>query len=123
MGKAVKPRYLLFPVTAETSTVNGYPGQQTDWTKFCWDGSEKNKFEGKMLKAPLPLVDGFLIGDGCEYLHVPYNFAEDGTISRVRPRKSLRARRMYHGRLILQQRAVKRDEGWYWEIELGEVRP
>ena len=110
-----------YKVTSHNSTVCGFPGRDFDWGKFCWDGSEVCKttiVSDRDYKAPLPFVDDYLIDDNCQYLHVPYNFAEDGTIYRVRPNESMCAGEVYRGKLIKKQTAVKEDGIWYWVLEL-----
>lgn len=115
-----------YPITSHNSTVCGYPGRDFDWSKFCWDESQiyKTTFKkDKDWEAPLPWVDDGLIGEGSEYLHVPYDFTENGTIYRVRPNESMRAGEVFRGHLIIQQKAVKDDKGnWFWELEFG-VKP
>ena len=114
-----------YKTSKHNSTVCGYPGRNFDWNKFCWDGSEihiekclvsgcDHKHENK---APLPLVDDCLIAEGCEYLHVPYNWAEDCTVFRVRPNHSIYAGEVYRGRLVKSVKAVKRKGVWYWLVE------
>ena len=75
--------------------VNSEMGPKGDWTKLCWDGSEIAHDEGfadlKFIKidrpAPQPWKDGFPDTNTGEknyqYLHVPYNWAEDETVYRV----------------------------------------
>ncbi len=109
-----------YEINKHNSTVCGYPGRDFDWTKFCWDRSETHKIIRKGArdwKAPLPYVDKGFIGEGSEYLHVPYNFTEEGTIYRVRPNESMRARQVYRGHKIIRQRAVQDGGKWYWELE------
>ena len=57
-------------------------------SKLCWDGSEVREIgwnhPTEKCPAPLPYVDGF--PGGVQYLHVPYNWAEDGTVYRIYPR-------------------------------------
>lgn len=109
-----------YKIAKHNSTVCGYPGRDFDWSKFCWDGSEINKaiFKGhKDDKAPLPGVDDGFIEPDCQYLHVPYDWLENGTIYRVRPNESMRAGEIYRRHLVLKQRAVKNEDGWYWELE------
>jgi len=113
----MKKRYRI---DSHNSTVGGYPGRDFDWTKFCWDGSEIHKsiFRGiKDTKAPKPFIDDCLIAENCEYLHVPYDWSEVGTIYRVRPNESMRAGETYRGHLIKKQKAVKERGVWYWELE------
>lgn len=83
-----------YPVNQHNSTVCGYPSRGFDWSKFCWDGKSIHKaiFKGhKDMKALLPFVDDGLIVPNCEYLHVPYDWEEHGTIYRVRPNPSMYA--------------------------------
>ena len=114
-----------YKVSSRTSTVNGGPGRYYDWSKFCWDGSEiyleRCFIPGHPVaerKAPLPYPDGFLNAPGCQYLHVPYNWAEASTIYRVRPNDTMYTGATYRGRLVKQQRAILLADGWYWELDL-----
>jgi len=112
-----------YKINEHNSTVCGYPGRNFDWSKFCWDGSESHKpiFKGdKTYKAPKPWIDNGLISLNCEYLHVPYDFTENATIYRVRPNASMWAGEIYQGRLIEKQKAVKLEDGWYWELHFIE---
>ena len=109
-----------YKVNEHNSTVLGYPGREFDWSKFCWDGSETHKaiFKGDTdTKAPLPFVDDYLIAPNCQYLHVPYNYAEGGTIYRVRPNPSMYAGEIYRGRRIIKQTAIKKRGVWYWRLK------
>ena len=111
-----------YKVDKHNSTVCGYPGRDFDWTKFDWkgEGIYKSIFKGvKDMKAPQPFVDDGLIAPSCQYLHVPYNFAEEGTIYRVRPNHTMYAGEFYRGHLILKQTAEKKDDGWYWILEFA----
>ena len=110
-----------YKIEPRNSTVCGQPGRNFDWTQFCWDGSETwiDRCNGKIYPAPLPFKDNFLIAPNCEYLHVPYGYAEQGTIYRVRPNDSMRAGRVYRGRPIEKQQAVKKRDGWYWRLKGG----
>ena len=113
-----------YKVSSHNSTVLGYPGRNFDWSLFCWDGSEWNKakFKGdEEIQAPIPWWDSSRGAGGCEYIHVPYNFTERGTIYRVRPNDSMYAGAVYRGRLVRQQRAVLVDGAWYWELDLEIV--
>ena len=65
----------------------------------------------------LPWIDDGLIGEGNQYLHIPYNFTEVGVIYRVRPNESMRAGETYRGRLVKHAKAIKKDDGWYWQLE------
>ena len=114
----------VYKVDSRNSTVCGYPGRDFDWSKFCWDGSaiyiddcHRQGHPKKEMKAPLPFVDNCLIGENCQYLHVPYNWAEDCTIYRVRPNETMRAGEVYRGHFIKKQTAVKKEDGWYWVLE------
>ena len=112
-----------YKVSKHNSTACGYPGRDFDWDKFCWDGSEvridsHHQHEGK---APLPWVDDGFIDPNCEYLHVPYGWAKQGTIYRVRPNPSMRAGQMYRGRLIKRMKALLKTDGWYWQLEFMEM--
>ena len=109
-----------YKISSRNSTVLGYPGREFDWSKFCWDGSEIHRSifrKQKDMKAPLPWIDDGLIGEGNQYLHIPYNWKEAGTIYRVRPNESMRAGEIYRGKLVKQTKAIKKDDGWYWLLE------
>ena len=112
----------LYKIDEHNSTVCGYPGRDFDWSKFCWDGSEIHKSifrDHKDVKAPKPWVDDGLIGTNCQYLHVPYNWAENGTIYRVRPNPTMYAGETYRGHLIEKQTVVKRKGVWYWHLHFS----
>lgn len=108
-----------YKVCSKNSTVCGYPGRSFDWSKFCWDGSQvwnlDKIFKGN--KCPLPWVDDYFIDDGCQYLHVPFAWSEQSTIYRVRPNETMRGGKIYRGKLIEKQTAIKKDDGWYWRLE------
>ena len=113
----MKKRY---KIDKHNSTVCGYPGRDFDWSKFDWDGKSIHKgiFKGdKDIKAVEPYVDDCLIAKNCQYLHAPYDFAENGTIYRVRPNHTMYAGETYRGNKILKQRAIKCRGIWYWELE------
>lgn len=110
-----------YKVSSFNSTVCGYPGRDFDWSKFDWEGKTIHKtiFKGqKDRRAPKPFVDDCLIAENCQYLHVPYEWVESGTIYRVRPNHTMYAGEVYRGHLIKKQTAEKRDDGWYWILEL-----
>lgn len=109
-------KYKDYLVNIHNSTVCGYPGRGFDWNKFDFDGKTKYKFDGKSGKAPQAWVDNGFIDKGCEYLHVPYDYAEHGTIYRVRPNESMRAGKTYRGIKIHHQTAVKEKGQWYWRL-------
>ena len=112
-----------YKVNSRNSTVCGYPGREFDWSKFDWQGRDIHKAlfkKYKDMKAPKVFVDNGLIGKNCEYLHVPYDFVEHGTIYRVRPNESMRAGKVYKGHLIKRQRAIKKEDGWYWQLIFAE---
>jgi len=125
-----------YEVNQHNSTVNGSPGRDYDWAKFVWNQEQKHDFgdmrysaespfvpdylKGKRIgskKAPKPCVDGCLIAPNCQYLHVPYDFGEQGTIYRVRPNESMYAGKKYRGKQIIKQTAVKRKGKWYWCLQ------
>jgi len=109
-----------YRVNKRNSTVCGYPGRGYDWSKFDWEGKTVHKaiLKGeKDRKAPLPWRDDGLIVPNCEYLHVPYDWAGQGTIYRVRPKESMEAGHVYRGHKIKCQKVVKKDDGLYWRLE------
>ena len=118
MGETVR-RYRIGP---RNSTVNGRPGREFDWTLACWDGSAVYTWASrKGDRAPRPYVDDFLIASHCQYLHVPWNYAAQGTIYRVRPNESMQAGHTYQSLRVVEQRAVKLADGWYWELRGEKV--
>ena len=125
-----------YEVNQHNSTVCGYPGRLYDWSKFDWNRETRHDFgdsrysatseyvpdkdKGQLigiLRAPKVVVDGVPVFPGCQYLHVPYDFAEDATIYRVRPNDSMYPGKVYRGKLIKCQTAVKRHGIWYWCLE------
>ncbi len=110
-----------YKVSSRNSTVCGYPGRDFDWSLFDWEGKSicKSRLKGyEDMKATKPYSDDCLIADKCQYLHVPYDFEENGTIYRVRPNDTMYAGQVYRGHLILRQRVVDKKDGWYWVLEL-----
>lgn len=108
-----------YKINKHNSTVCGYPGRDFDWSKFDWDGKaiHKSRFKGvKDMKAPKPWVDEGLIAENCQYLHIPYDFEEHGTIYRVRPNPTMEAGETYRGKRIKKQTVVKRSGIWYWRV-------
>jgi hypothetical protein len=124
-----------YKINEHNSTVNGDAGRNYDWSKFDWNQSEQYDFgddrystesefvpdnlKGQLIgvqKAPKVFVDGFLIAPNCQYLHVPYKWAEQATIYRVRPNDSMYSGKIYRGHLILKQTAIKKKDGWYWRL-------
>ncbi len=127
-----------YKVSKHNSTVLGYPGRGFDWAKFDWGQetshdfgdmrySTESEFVSKKLKgqligiqkAPKVYTDDGLIAPNCQYLHVPYNYEEDGTIYRVRPNDSMYAGEVFRGHLVMRQTAIKKDGIWYWHLELA----
>jgi hypothetical protein len=114
-----------YKVNKHNSTVCGYPGREFDWSKFDWNQESSFDFRpytkrGMVLKAPEVYTDNYLIAPNCEYLHVPYNFNNQGTIYRVRPNESMYAGNIYRGHIVRKQTAVKKSDGWYWKLELED---
>src|SRR3990167_5778211 len=104
----------LYRVGSRNSTVGGSPGRTFDWSEACWDGSAIYEYDcgrpghpKEMVQAPLPYVDDGLIAANCQHLHVPWRWATDMMIFRVRPNDSMEAGRVYRGRLVQRQRAVQ----------------
>lgn len=124
-----------YKVDQRNSTVCGYPGRGFDWSKFDWNQETMHDF-GDMreyhdcmamstrdtligkLKAPAVFKDNGFIGEGSQYLHVPYNWTEDATIYRVRPNDSMQAGSVWRSHKVIRQTVVKKDDGWYWRLEL-----
>ena len=110
-----------YKVSKHNSTVCGYPGRDFDWSKFDWEGKEVHIsiFKGhKDMTAPQPFTDECFIAANCQYLHVPYDWTEVGTIYRVRPNPTMYAGKIYRGHLVIRQTAEKKDDGWYWVLEV-----
>jgi hypothetical protein len=88
------PKLILDGIKTQTRRVitphNSEVGEgRVDWSKFCWDGSAIYKEEltsGIIVehRAPLPFVDHSVTN--WDYLHIPYDWAEDMSIFRVYPR-------------------------------------
>lgn len=114
-----------YKISKRNSTVCGYPGRNFDWSRFCWDGSEiytddckRRGHPKKESKAPLPFIDNYLIAENCQYLHVPYAWSEQSTIYRVRPNDCMYAGKIYRGKKIIAQKVIKKDDSWYWVLEM-----
>ncbi|KKN21276.1 hypothetical protein LCGC14_0927070 [marine sediment metagenome] len=109
-------------INKSNSTILGYPGRQFDWGKFDWKGQDiyeeqcGNKGCDHKHVAPIPFKDNALIGEGNEYVHVPFNWAEDMTIYRVRPNASMQAGNKYRGHVVKETQAVDKDGVWYWRL-------
>jgi hypothetical protein len=112
-----------YKVSKHNSTVNGDRGSLYDWSKFCWDGSavyiehcsSPNCKHIHKWKAHIPYVDG---EETCQYLHVPYDWENDCTVFRIYPNDNMWAGQVYRGKKVISQKAIKKDDGWYWQLEL-----
>ena len=111
-------------VCPDNSTVNGGRGKDYDWSLFCWDGSaihvERCGIQGHPTterKAPLPFKDGK--PESAEYLHVPYDWADDEKIFRVRPRDKWWVGETWRGKRVTRSAVEQREDGWYWIVELA----
>lgn len=116
----VSERVKDYKVNQRNSTVLGYPGRYFDWSKFDWEGKQVHKsiLKGQEdMIAPIPYVDDFLIADNCQYLHIPYEWEQLRTIYRVRPNDCMWAGAVYRGKLVKSQKAIKKEDGWYWRLE------
>ena len=116
-----------YKIGPHNSTVNGNPGRDFDWSLFCWNGSEVYLDDcghpghpKEEMKAPLPFVDGSVEPGNCQYLHVPYKWAEDCKIYRIYPLDGMWTGRLYRGHRIKRQTAEKREDGWFWVLESGD---
>lgn len=128
-----------YKINQRNSTVCGYPGRTFDWSKFDWDGKTQHDFgkmryydgsevqkelRGKLLgvqTAPIAWVDKSEFKKGhWDYLHVPYDWAAYGTIYRVRANDCMYPGERYRGHIVKELRAVKHDDGWYWQLEFEE---
>ena len=126
-----------YKISSRNSTVNGGPGRDFDWSQFDWHQETEHNFgdmryaedtpflpeelKGQPMgiqKAPIVYVDDGLIALNCQYLHVPYNWAEHATIYRVRPNLTMEAGQVYRGCLVLKQEAEEREDGWYWVLTM-----
>ena len=109
-----------YKINSRNSTVCGYPGREFDWAKFCWNEEGENSFHRPHYKCPKVWTDNGLIEPNCEYLHVPYTWSETSQIFRVRPNDSMLAGKVYRGHLIIKQTAIKKEDGWYWRLEMED---
>ena len=122
-GRALAELIREYKVMPYNSTVNGDPGSWYDWKLFSWNGEDVydnrkgTKGEPDFYKSPVPYRDSFLIGKGNEYLHVAYNWKEDMVVYRVRPSDAMQAGNVYRGRVVKQTKAIKKADGWYWQVE------
>ena len=126
-----------YRIAKHNSTVCGYPGRDFDWSKFDWNSQTGHDFgdmrysndsefipkkkRGQLIgikKAPEVYPDIGFIGEGNQYLHVPYDWAEQAKVYRVRPNETMRAGQTYRGHLIKKQTAIKKSDGWYWVLEI-----
>ncbi len=114
-----------YKINEHNSTVCGYPGRDFDWSKFCWNGKatyiDRCHVWGcnhcHSSQAPLPWIDGNATEYG-EYLHVPYDYENQCTIYRVRANDTMYAGEKYRGKAVKSLKAVKKEDGWYWQLEL-----
>ena len=113
-------------IDAGNSTVNDDDAGFFDWGRFCWDGSEQAIEKCPLcdhqhiLSAPEPYADSGLIAKNCEYIHVPYQWADLRCVYRIWPINKLYAGKKYEGKRIIRQSVIKKDDGWYWRLELKE---
>ena len=131
-----------YKINSHNSTVNGSPGRLYDWSKFDWNQETEHDFgdlrystdsdfvpddkKGHLIgkqKAYAPYTDGYLIARHCQYLHVPYDWAESGTVYRVRPNDTMYTGEIYRGNLVTLQEAIKKEDGWYWRLHLSRFKP
>ncbi len=115
-----------YRIKPSNSTVNFDPGRRYDWSKFDWKGETWHEDNLEVFtprigiaiasRAPKPWRDG----DATKYyvyLHVPYDWAGDQTIFRVRP-QSFEAGKLYRGKMVTAVWVVEHDNGWYyWQVE------
>ena len=113
-----------YKITKHNSSVNGDLGNLYDWTKFDWEGNEikidKCPVKGCDHRHEYKAYPAYVDGKGTknEYLHVPYNWSEWGTVYRIYANNSISAGKTYRGHLIKAVKAVKKADGWYWSIEM-----
>ena len=107
----------LYAVSASNSTVNGDPGKHYDWNKFSWmEVKHRNILRaGPEYYTAKPFVDGNAT-QYYEYIHVPWDFQDNGTIFRVRPHFQVGQKRW--GKIVTAVHAVEKQHVWYWEITL-----
>ena len=105
-----------YKINKYNSTVCGYAGRLYDWTKFDFNGDTRHIDNGREIKNIGAWIDNGFMGEGNQYLHVPYEWTENGTIYRVRPNESMRVGETYRGHLIKATKAIKKDDGWYWRV-------
>ena len=115
-----------YKIASHNSTVNGYPGKSVDWSLFDWKGGQRydNKHGRKgtpdFYLSLAPGIDDYLIGTGNQYLHVAYNWISHCTIYRVRPADSMLAGQVYRGMRVIATKAIKKADGWYWQLALAK---
>ncbi|MFA5300224.1 MAG: hypothetical protein WC389_18710 [Lutibacter sp.] len=117
-----------YKVCSKNSQVNGQPGRYYDWSKFCWNDKEiyieKCHVKDCDHKHEYKAYPAFVDGDdkNCHYLHVPYNWTEDCTVFRVYPNDCMWVNKIFRGRKVIKQTAIKKDDGWYWQLELEDKK-
>ena len=113
-----------YKITQHNSTVCGYPGHDYDWSKFDWEGKTRHfdrcNHQGcthsHVYQAPVAFVDGNA-SEYYEYLHVAYDYEQQATIFRIRPNDCMEVGKIYRGHLVKSVKAVKKSDGWYWQLQ------
>lgn len=114
--------YKDYKVSSSNSTINGDSAKHYDWSKLNWKPKpyrEMFEFRTDMqwlsfgCNTPEVFTDG-LADMYYQYLHVPYNYPNMGTIYRVRPRYEVG--KMRNGKTPIRVEAIKKANGWYWRV-------
>lgn len=116
-----------YKVLPKNSTINGDSSNKYDWSKFDWKGGHYESkigldYDFKWLRIerniPFPWIDG-IADKYFQYIHVPFNYTEEGTIFRVRPRFKVGNKRGKN--VITSVKAINKQNGWYWLVEFERV--
>lgn len=112
-------------ITPENGMPCGYDGKGYDWSKFDWEGKTVHvdkcwRCDHKHEDKAHPAYIDHSIPD-YEYLHVPYAWAEQGTVYRIWPVWELgdKVRVNRKAKLMIEVQAIKAkqvDGKWAWVI-------
>lgn len=50
-----------------------------------------------------------------------YKITKSNSTYRVRPNESMRAGQKYRGHLVIEQKAIQKEDGWYWRLKFGNM--